>query len=200
MRIGTKSILFGAHAFWLHGWFVAAAWWRLYGFPKQLWLWVAFFVHDIGYWGKADMDGKEGESHPLVGAQLLYNAEFYLVKFLKWQGVNARVTGSWGNEVLLHSRFWARQRGTLPSDLCRADKYSITLVPWWLYVPMTSFTGEIHEYANQAKHHSDMSRTHPNTAWNSVTWSARKKWFLDLQAHMRNVVLQRRELLADVGS
>jgi hypothetical protein len=33
MKIGTKSVLFGAHCFFLHPWFVAAAWWRLYGFP-----------------------------------------------------------------------------------------------------------------------------------------------------------------------
>lgn len=27
MRIGTKSVLFGAHAFWIHPFFVALAWW-----------------------------------------------------------------------------------------------------------------------------------------------------------------------------
>ena len=33
MKIGTRSVLFGAHQFATHPWFVAAAWWRLYGFP-----------------------------------------------------------------------------------------------------------------------------------------------------------------------
>jgi hypothetical protein len=33
MRIGTKCVLAGAHCFFLSPWFVALAWWKLYGFP-----------------------------------------------------------------------------------------------------------------------------------------------------------------------
>jgi hypothetical protein len=33
MKIGTKNVLAGAHSFFLHTWFVALAWWKLYGFP-----------------------------------------------------------------------------------------------------------------------------------------------------------------------
>ncbi len=40
MNVGTRSILYGAHAFWLHPWFVAWGWWRLYGFPWDPRLWV----------------------------------------------------------------------------------------------------------------------------------------------------------------
>ena len=47
MKIGTKSVLFGAHCFFLHPFFVAVAWWKLYGFPVDPRLWVAFFVHDL---------------------------------------------------------------------------------------------------------------------------------------------------------
>src|SRR3954469_7337593 len=71
MKIGTKSVLFGAHCFFLHPWFVAAAWWRLYGFPWDPRLWVAFFVHDLGYMGKPNMDGHEGERHPVLGARIM---------------------------------------------------------------------------------------------------------------------------------
>lgn len=71
MKIGTKSVLFGAHCFFLHPWFVAAAWWKLYGFPFDPRLWVAFFVHDLGYWGKPNMDGIEGERHPYFGAKIM---------------------------------------------------------------------------------------------------------------------------------
>ena len=71
MRVGTKSVLFGAHAFWLHPWLVALAWTRLYGFPWDPRLWVAFFVHDLGYWGKPNMDGRPGESHPFWAARLM---------------------------------------------------------------------------------------------------------------------------------
>ncbi|HWY35166.1 MAG TPA: hypothetical protein VNX68_11010, partial [Nitrosopumilaceae archaeon] len=72
MTVGTKSVLFGAHCFFLHPWFVAAAWWKLYGFPWDIRLWIAFFVHDIGYIGKPNMDGEEGERHVLFGADLMY--------------------------------------------------------------------------------------------------------------------------------
>jgi hypothetical protein len=71
MKIGTRSILFGAHCWFIHPWFVAAAWSKLYGFPTDLRLWVAFFVHDLGYWGKPNIDGDEGESHPILGARIM---------------------------------------------------------------------------------------------------------------------------------
>ncbi|MFP3947126.1 MAG: hypothetical protein ACLFWG_00215 [Longimicrobiales bacterium] len=71
MRVGTRSVLFGVHAFWMHPFFVARAWWKLYGFPWDPRLWVAFFVHDLGYWGKPNMDGPEGERHPELGATLV---------------------------------------------------------------------------------------------------------------------------------
>ena len=35
MKIGTKSLLFGAHQFVLHPLFLALAWWKLYGFPPE---------------------------------------------------------------------------------------------------------------------------------------------------------------------
>ena len=71
MKIGTKTILFGVHQFAIHPWFVAWAWWRLYSFPWDPRLWVAFFVHDLGYWGKPNMDGLEGERHPEFGARVM---------------------------------------------------------------------------------------------------------------------------------
>ena len=60
MNIGIKSVLFGAHQFLIHPWFVAWGWWTLYGFPFDPRLWVAFFVHGLGYIGKPNMDGPEG--------------------------------------------------------------------------------------------------------------------------------------------
>lgn len=47
--VGAKSILWGAHCWFIHPCFVAWAWWRLYGFPRDARLWVAFFVHDLVY-------------------------------------------------------------------------------------------------------------------------------------------------------
>jgi len=45
LPMGTKSVLFGAHCFFIHPWFVAAAWWKLYGFPFDPRLWVRW--HDF---------------------------------------------------------------------------------------------------------------------------------------------------------
>lgn len=152
MTVGTKSVLYGAHAFWLHPWFVAWGWWRLYGFPWDPRLWVAFFVHDLGYIGKPNMDGPEGESHPILGARIMAalfdrsrrqnDDEFPVI-------VNTgrrQVLRRWGKLSLLHSRFYAGQVHMDPSRLCYADKLAIVLTPWWLYMPMVRATGELDEY------------------------------------------------------
>ena len=71
MTVGTKSVLFGAHCFFIHPWVVAIAWWKIYGFPWDPRLWIAFLVHDLGYLGKPNMDGIEVESHPELGARIM---------------------------------------------------------------------------------------------------------------------------------
>jgi hypothetical protein len=130
MKIGTKSVLFGAHCFFLHPFFVAAAWRRLYGFPWDPRLWVAFFVHDLGYWGCPNMDGAEGERHPELGARIMR----------RWFGKE------WAKLVFFHSRHYARIWGEQPSRLCAADKLAFCLTPRWLYLPMVRATGEVWEY------------------------------------------------------
>ena len=129
MNIGTKSVLFGAHQFALHPWFVAWAWWKLFGFPFDPRLWLAFWLHDLGYLGKPNMDGAEGERHPEFGAKIV--------------GVFGH---EWRDLALYHSRFYARRDGVSPSRLCAADKLAISLTPWWLYLPMARLTGELAEY------------------------------------------------------
>jgi len=98
MKIGTRSVLFGAHCFFIHPWFVAAAWWKLFGFPWDPRLWVAFAVHDIGYWGKPNMDGEEGEMHPMTGA-----------KIMGWLFDSTNWNSSWFSKTigrLLDRMFW----------------------------------------------------------------------------------------------
>lgn len=130
MRVGTRSILYGAHQFALHPFFVAAAWWQLFGFPRDPRLWVAFFVHDLGYWGKPNMDGPEGETHPQLGAKIM-----------------GRLFGhDWYRFTLLHSRYYSKRLDLPFSRLCVADKLATYLTPWWIYVPLAWLTGEIHEY------------------------------------------------------
>ena len=72
MKVGTKSVLFGTHCFLLHPIFIAVAWIKLYGFPFDPRVWIAFFVHDLGYWGKRNMDGPEGETHVELGARIMH--------------------------------------------------------------------------------------------------------------------------------
>ena len=135
MRVGTKSILFGAHQFALHPLFLARAWWKLYGFPFDPRLWAAFVVHDLGYFGKPNMDGPEGEHHVEFGARLM-----------------GRLFGrKWHDFCLYHSRFYAKKDGRQFSRLCVADKLAIVLTPAWLYSPMAKATGEIWEYMKLAE-------------------------------------------------
>ena len=71
MKVGTKSVIFGVHAVLIHPFFVACAWWRLFGFPWDPRLWLAFFVHDLGYLGKANMEGPEGQQHVVLGGRIM---------------------------------------------------------------------------------------------------------------------------------
>jgi hypothetical protein len=161
VKIGTRSVLFGAHQFLIHPWFVAEAWRRLFGFPWDPRLWVLFFVHDLGYLGKPNMDGDEGETHPIFGARImaLFDGHWPIRhKFLVNLGVTHKALpcwetrrgtvamGDWALLSLLHSRFLSKQLGLKYSRLCLADKLAICLTPAWLYLPMTKATGELAEY------------------------------------------------------
>lgn len=175
MKIGTKSVLFGAHCFFLHPWFVAAAWWKLYGFPWDPRLWVAFFVHDIGYLGKPNMDGPEGESHPYVGARIMQRL-FDRDRF----GMGDAARYRWHDFCLYHSRFLAKREGVNPSRLCPADKLSICLTPAWLYLPMVRWSGEIHEYMKLAKSGKYDTMNIPT--------SAQLTWYRGVQDYLRRWV------------
>lgn len=149
MKIGTKSVLWGAHCFFIHPFFVAAAWWMLYGFPWDPRLWVAFFVHDLGYIGKPNMDGDEGEQHPYLGARIMHFL-FDRPRRHRREFPNGAVeyvyNWRWWDFTLYHSRFLAKQQGKQPSQLCMADKLAVAMEPWWLYLPRVLLTGEAREY------------------------------------------------------
>jgi hypothetical protein len=88
MQVGTRSVLFGVHQFLIHPLFVALAWWKLYGFPWDPRLWVAFFVHDLGYVGKPNLDGPEGERHVELGARIMH-----------WLFDRRQVPGCWETHI-----------------------------------------------------------------------------------------------------
>lgn len=135
MRVGTKSVLYGQHCFLIHPWFVALAWWKLFGFPIDPRLWIAFFVHDLGYIGKPNMDGVEGETHVELGANIMH-----------WFG------NKWRDLCLYHSRFYAARDGSPISKLCIADKYACAITPTWLQLFLGRLSGEIWEYRQAPKY------------------------------------------------
>ena len=161
-NIGTRSVLYGAHCFFIHPWFVALAWWKLFGFPFDPRLWIAFFVHDLGYIGKPNMDGTEGELHPYFGASIM------------------KIFGQrWFLFTLYHSRFLAKRHGANISRLCIADKMSFALTPRWLYLPMANWTGEIEEYmhlAGTGKYAGENRKSTNQKEWHEGVVSYMSKW------------------------
>lgn len=202
MKVGTRSVLYGAHAFWLHPFFVFAAWWQLFGFPWDPRLWVAFFVHDLGYAGKPNMDGAEGEDHPYLGARIMEvlfdrPALWLRARWLWRFGITSRprslrwdsdVFGSitpWRDVVLYHSRFLAKRHHVRPSQLCVADKLAIALTPAWLYLPMVRATGEIHEYRKDAAVGKYLGM--------NVHAEAELEWYRNVQDYLRRWVAAHRD-------
>lgn len=128
MNVGTKSLMWGAHQFILHPLILAFCWWKLYGLPLDPRLWIAFIVHDWGYFGKTDMDGEDGVTHPYYGAYLVH-----------------KLFGErWYRFTLYHSRFVHKAHaqtafdnmflcGDFPSKLCIADKLAIVYTPLRMY-------------------------------------------------------------------
>lgn len=175
MTVGSKSVLFGAHCFLLHPWFVAAAWWRLYGFPWDPRLWAAFWLHDLGYAGKPNMDGPEGERH------------------VEWAGnVMGHLFGPvWKDFCLYHSRFYAKRDGRPFSRLCVADKMAIVLTPAWLYLPMVRCTGEIREYLELAK--TRTAAGEPKYATMNCGTDSEEAWYADVQEYLRRWVAEHRD-------
>ena len=164
MKIGTKSVLFGAHQFILHPIVIAISWTMLYGLPRDPRLFVAFLVHDWGYVGKGDMDGVEGESHPIRGAAIMR------LLFGK----------AWGDFTLYHSRFYARRRNHPYSRLAVADKLAATILPAWIYVPMVLATGEVQEYMNYTSKKEGAACLMDDDAIQNA-WV----WYSELRAYLR---------------
>lgn len=191
MNIGTRSVLYGAHCFLLHPFFVALAWWRLYGFPWDPRLWVAFFVHDLGYFGKPNMDGPEGEEHPKWGGYVMFRLFDSKFNNFRWlSSILNRIFGerapggqAWWQFVRYHSRYLAKRDGVRFSRLCVADKLAISLTPAWLYLPMVRATGEIREYMGDAAvHHPDMP----------VDLSTERTWYEGVQDYCRGWAIEHR--------
>lgn len=142
MKIGTKSILFGVHQFIWHPLTVGLAWRKLFRVWPTWREWVCIFVHDLGYWGKPNIDGPEGKVHPELGARLA----------LRW------FDRSHYDLVLFHSRDYSRAFGANPSKLCWADKYSVMFDPRWFYLLRSKLSGEVNEFRDNAPEYQRKER------------------------------------------
>jgi hypothetical protein len=172
MTVGTRSVLFGAHAFWLHPLWTGVAWAKLYGFPWDPRLWLAFAVHDLGYIRKESMDDFEGERHVELGARIM--------RFL--------CGDAWGDFTAAHSRYWAKRNGCQVSRLCVADKLAFVLTPAWLYLPMARGTGELHEYMMRARERQAGSAHFTEEESGQLQSRDAREWLKGLKSYTRRWV------------
>ena len=172
MKVGTRSALFGAHAFWLHPLLVGISWARLYGWPWDPRLWIAFFVHDLGYIGCESLDDERGEGHVEFGAAIM--------RFLCGE--------SWRNFTAAHSRYWAKRNGLPISRLCVADKLAFVIAPASLYLPMVRATGEVHEYMLRSKERQAGSNHFTPDERRQLNSPDAREWLKGLKSYTRRWV------------
>ncbi|MHB0976874.1 MAG: hypothetical protein ACYC1U_06740 [Candidatus Aquicultorales bacterium] len=171
MKVGTKSILFGVHAFWWHPLTVFAAWLILFGRPSWGDL-LCIVTHDWGYWGASDMEGPEGGRHPVRSA---------LVTERLCRRLHVRFTMDQRELIVFHSRHWARDRGAEPSKLCYADKLSTCLEPAWFFILRARLSGELAEYRRLNAEVGEV----PAEALDSVWLEALRRTCLKVAAEQR---------------
>jgi len=181
MTIGTRSVLYGAHCAVLHPWFLAVAWYKLYGFPWDVRLWASFCLHDIGYISKPNMDGCEGETHVELGAKIM----------------GLLFGESWAAFTAAHSRYWAKRNGRQFSRLCVADKLAFVLTPAWLYLPMTRATGELSEYMLRAKERQAGSEHFTDYESARLNSADPREWLEGLKSYTRRWIEEHRNGGAD---
>lgn len=152
MKIGTKSILFGVHQFIYHPLTIALAWRKLYGkWPNWIAV-ISIFFHDWGYWGCPNMDGPEGQEHPVRGAQISKCIAYLISRFLLFRSdYSARRQGNMAYWYCLgHSRYHAAKAKLLLSPLFLPDKMSVLFDPPWFYLLRARLSGELVEYMANA--------------------------------------------------
>ncbi len=152
MRRGLKSLLWGAHNFFLHPLTVYLSWvWLYHSLPT----WreaICILIHDWGYWECETMDGKDGAAHPNWAANL--------VGHWNWREEHSL--------ILLHSRHLAKDLNMDPSRLYYADKLSFALIPACIYVPMARMSGELQEYRIVCDRAKQVPIWYSDWQWHSI--------------------------------
>lgn len=203
MKIGTKSVICGAHCWPIHTIMLFISWWRLYGFPWDPRLWVAFACHDLGYIGKPDMDGDEGLMHPILGARIMtllfdHSDDREEIAVLAENMAASRwiELGPWGIFTACHSRSFAKRCNLPTSRLCIADKYVMAIEPTWLYLPRVIATREVEEYLCNAAAADKPKDPATSELRSKLRYAALVKdriaWHRALRAYMHAVVERER--------
>lgn len=164
MRIGMKTLLFGAHQFLIHPYYVRKGWVKMYGNPPRR-MWIAFLIHDWGYWPMKEIDGdKDYHSYWAALAVAQYNAPL-------------------AREMLLHSRFTAKDLGKEPSRLCWADKMGTALMPSFLWAVLARLSGEGFIYMSNMKYEINQKFTYDRSIsglikfhYNYRAWARQEVW------------------------
>jgi len=153
-------------------------------------IWLSFFFHDLGYWGKPNMDGKEGETHVEFGAKVLHFIfDGYCYKYApqpNWMCLEKIKVRSfkWYNFSKYHSRFYAKKDGVNYSKLCVADKLAICLEPYWFYLPRVNLSGEIHEYMKLAKQRENNGELVSKYESMKLSTKSQKDWFEAMTSYL----------------
>lgn len=174
MSLGTKTLLFGVHQIFIHPFLVTIAWIILYKSLPNLRELICIFIHDWGYWGKKDLKGADGDTHPELGAKI---ALFIFGEKYK-------------QFILGHSTFYTCRNDIEVSKLMAPDKYWHCIVPYWVYALLSIPTGEM-------KHYREMK--HARQVCDDS--ESNKVWFLKLQKicmeKVNGTYEIKKELLAD---
>jgi len=167
LKTGTKSILFGVHQFIWHPITVYLAWIYVYKQIPNFKETICIIIHDLGYWGKSNMDCEDGQKHPELGAKIA-------LKLLD-KGKSKK----YYNLCLYHSRHYSKNKKHKPSKLCWADKMSIKFEPCVVYITKAKLSGELEEYRENSKEFCSIDKSN-------------KEWYIFIKAYLIKLAIKQR--------
>jgi hypothetical protein len=148
---GTLSILVGVHNLVWHPFTVWRAWRYLYKRSPSVYELIAIICHDLGYWGKPDMDGKEGQTHPEGGANIAMHLAYWVARLrgVSYEGAILNALRIY-KLSLFHSTYYAQSKNAHVSALYLPDKVCVLFDPPWFYKLRARLSGELAEYVENA--------------------------------------------------
>ena len=99
--------------------------------------------------------------------------------------VKGKEETAWYNFCLYHSRFYAKKDNVQPSKLCMADKLSIALEPYWLYLPRVIVSKEINEYMKDAEKGKYISM--------KISIASKRAWFSSMAAYLKSYAYEHKD-------